>query len=57
MRPRALMTSVYFELNNGIPRCVQVVGLVCRFYMSLHIHPTYFLNKYVFLQGKVGEVD
>ena len=57
MRPRSLMTSVYFELNNGIPRCVQVMGLVCHFYMSLHIHPTYFLNKYFFLQGKVGEVD
>ena len=30
---------------------------ICRFYMSLHVYPTYFLNKYFFMQGKAGEVD
>ena len=56
MRPRALLTS-YFEPINGIPKCVQVMGFVCRFYMLLHVYLMYFLNKYFFVQGKDGEVD
>ena len=45
------------QVGRRIPKCVQVVGFVCRFYMSVHVHPTYFLNKYFFVQEKAGEVD